>query len=351
MKINLYDVFDNLDVSHADKIISSNMSSSIEGDVSDRIKKNVFGTLSIENKDKEKRLRITVFRRFAAIAAVIAIFCCATTAGAVIHFKPDSAFAQYLTFNDTVDLSTMGQDVNIVSSSSGYEVRLKQIISDNSTMHMVFECPLKDGVTLVPWSVNGIKINGRSYYEGWGTSGYILDNNLFAIVFHDMQNIKNNDTITVTFDGIQDFYDYSNRVDGQWIFEFDAVRANVKTSLEPTTDTYKDIQGYEYKIKKLTVSPLGIYINYRQINGTSKDPVNENLNELAQEGKADITVKMKDGTVYSDTADNQSLMVISSSTAIMGLPMTGSMGISFYEIIDVDEIESISLGEYEIYHL
>lgn len=350
MKINLYDAFDDLDVNQADKMNDSNMLFTVESDVSDRIKKNVFNTLNIENRAKKKSLKISSFRRLVAIVAVIVIFCCATTAGAVIHFKPDSAFAEYLTINGDVDLSTMGQDVNISSSSNGYEVILKQIISDNSTMHLIFDCPTKDGELLAPWSVNDIKVNGISYYDSWGNSGYILDDHSFALVFHDLKNIKNHDRITISFDRIENLYNKSNEADGRWNFEFDAVRANVKTRLDPSADTYKDIQGYEYKIKKLTVSPLGIYISYRQINGTSSDPVNENLNELAQEGKAAITVKMKDGTVYSDAPDNQSLMVSSSGTAISGMPITGSMGISFKEIIDVDEIESIILGEYEIYH-
>lgn len=351
MKINLYDAFDNLDAHQAENISDSNMSFVAESDVVERIKKNVFDTLNITaDKQKSKKIKLSSIKRFTALAAAIVVLLCATTAGAVVHFKPDSTFAQYLNLNETVDLSTMGQDVNIVSNSNGYEVKLKQIISDNSTMHLVFECPFKDGAMLVPWSVNNIKMNGHIYEESWGNSAEILDSNSFVLVFHDMRNIKNNDKITITFDRIENLYDETNAVDGEWEFEFNAIRANVKTSLEPTVASYKDVYGYEYKINKLTASPLGIYINYRQINGTSSDPVNDNYYELAQDGGANVTVKMKNGKVYSDNPDDCTLSVSTSGTALLGLPIRGTMGISFHEIIDVNEIESISVGVYEIYH-
>lgn len=350
MKTNLYDVFDNPDVSRADSINVSNMSFPLDEAVKDRIKKNVFDTLCIEEKQNKKKVKLSSFRHFAAIAAVLAVFCCTATAGAVIHFKPDSAFAEYLSINENVDLSTMGQELNITSSSDGYDVTLKQVISDNSTMHLIFDCPVKDGELLAPWTPNDIRVNGHSYMASWGSSGYILDDHSYALVFLDLKNIKNNDKITISFKKIENLYNRSNTAEGEWNFEFHAVRANVKKHLVPTADTFKDIYGYEYKINKMTVSPLGIYIHYKQINGTSSDPVNENYAQFAKDGEADITVKLKNGTVYSDGADDQSLIVSSSSTAVFGMPLSGSMGISFEEVIDVDEIESISIGSTEIYH-
>ena len=352
MKVDINNIFDNLDLQNTEHIVKQNIVMDCDNDMTESVKANTLSKLKLNDNSRlsvRKKKKHFTFKGLIAIAAAVIIVCGSLSVGATVHFMPDSALAEYLTVDDTIDLSTMGQNVDITATSSGYTLRMKQIISDNSTIHLIFDCPVQDGKMLVPFSINDIKINNHFYKDGWGLNGHILDENSFALVIHDLRNIKNNDKITIVFDRISEFYKLDNKIDGQWEFEFNAVRADVKTRFEPSTETFKDVYGYEYKINKMTASPLGIYIDYRQINGTSSDPVNENYAEFAKEGGADVTVTMKDGTVYSDSADNYSLDVVKSGSSVLGLPYKGSMSISFYEVIDVYEIDSIALGSDIIY--
>ncbi len=358
MKINMFRIFDNLDLKNTDKLIGKNFQADYDADLTERIKSDTLSKLDILNDNKNSKSvikRFVSFKKFIAVAAAIAVFCCTLSVGAAVYFKPDSALAEHFTFNDEVDLSTLGQEINLTSTSSGYSITLKQVLSDNSTMHAVFECPQKDGIMLVPGTVD-ILINGHHYFDGYGYTTYVSKDNVFSAIFNGLRNIKSNDRITIEvtsaayYDSNSKQYCHDDDIKGKWSYEFKALRANVKTQLEPIS-TIKASDS-EYKIKKFTVSPLGIHIDYKQINGTSSDVtmgINGDQTELTSKGEAFVIVEMKDGTVYSDSLDNNSFDSCIGGTANENLPYKGNIDITFRNVINVDDIKSITVDNNLIY--
>lgn len=358
MKINMFQIFDNLDLKNTDKFIADNFQTDYDADLTERVKSDTLSRLGFstdKQKSKSVRKRVFSFKRIIAVAAAFVILCCTFSVGATVYFKPDSALAEHFTFNEKVDLSTLGQDVNVTSTSSGYSITLKQVLSDNSTMHAVFECPQEDGKILVPGTID-ILINGRHYFDGYGQSTCISKDNTCSVIFHGLRNIKNNDRITfeVTsaayYDNKSKQYCVDDDVEGNWNFEFKALRAKVKTQIAPMS-TIKASDS-EYEIKKFTVSPLGIHIDYKQINGTSSDVtvgINGDQTELTSKGEAFFVVEMKDGTVYSDLVGNNCFDSSIGGTAEVGSPYTGHIDITFKTVINVEDIKSITLDKNLIY--
>ncbi|MCH5320772.1 MAG: DUF4179 domain-containing protein [Eubacterium sp.] len=353
MKINLYKVFDELNTADLKNISNKNIAVPIEERTADRIKAKVFERLNLNSNEKstvKKKRKVISFRRLIAIAAVLVIVLGSITTGATVHFKPDSALAQYLTFDNTVDLSTLGQELDVHSTSNGYEFVLKQVLSDNSTMHLLIECPTENDLILYPEEID-IRVNGRPYFDGFGTAVWLKDNNICNLVIQGLRNIKNNDTVTIKVTSLryfdfknEDFIDDRDEIKGDWSFDFNTVRADVKQELE-SVETIKDSDN-EYKIKKLTVSPLGIYIDYKQINGDSsydkgvfKNSINEDF----------VIVEMKDGTLYTNSVDARDFNVTVGGTARYGQPYRGNIDVTFLKVINVDNIKSITIDGNVIY--
>lgn len=357
MKLNLYNVFDDLPQENAQKINQNNASFNCDAEITDIIKDKTLSRLELAADNKRKSIvkKKLSFKRIAALAAAFVIICGSISVGATAYFKPDSALAQYFTFDNEVDMSTLGQDVNIAESSGGYTIMLKQVLSDNSIIHAVFECPESNGMLLVP-SVSDLKINGRSYFDSYATSMYIEDNShTCSVIIHGLRNIKNNDSITLIADGAN-FYDLQSKellrdktVDGSWNFTFEALRADVKTKLDPSGNIKTEY--CEYEVINLTLSPLGVHIDYRQISPVSRDPETNTRNDdiSLSYGKEDmITLELKNGEIYTDS-DSSCFDIAVGGTATEDDPYEGNIDIMFKNVINTDEIKSISVCGCVVY--
>lgn len=356
MKLNLYNVFDDLPQENAQKINQNNASFNCDTEIADSIKEKTLSRLSLASENKRTNFfkKKLSFKRIVALAAAFVIICGSISVGATAYFKPDSALAQYFTFDNEVDMSTLGQDVNVAQSSGGYTITLKQVLSDNSIIHAVFECPESNGMLLVP-SVSDIKINGKSYFDSYATSMYIEDSSdTCSVIIHGLRNIKNNDSITLIADGAN-FYDLQSKellrdkaVDGSWNFTFEALRADVKIKLDPS-GTIKTEYG-EYEVTNMTLSPLGAHIDYRQISPVSYDAETKARNDdiSSSYGEEMITLKLKNGEVYTD-ADSNCFDIAVGGTAADDEPYEGNIDIMFKNVINADEIESISVCGCVVY--
>lgn len=358
MKINMYQLFDNLDLKNTSRISGETVHAEYDSDMADRVQANVLSRLGAQN-DKARKLpfkrKVFSVKRIIAVAAAFVIVCSSVSVGAAVYFKPDSALAEYFTFNDEVDMSTLGQDVNITETSGGYAITLKQVLSDNSTFHFVFECPEENGRLIVPAMVD-LRINGEYYFDGYGSTTYFSGDHTCSIIIHNLRNIKNNDSITVEVNSAA-YYDNKTKeycpdddVKGEWNFTFHALRANVKTKLEPL-GTIKGSDS-EYEIKKLTVSPLGIYIDYKQINANASDTVSGlagDQTDITASGGAFAIVELNDGTVYSDKVGKNDFDMSISGTAVSDTPYEGTVDITFKNIINVEDIKSITVDNCVIY--
>ena len=353
MKINLYKVFDELNAENLKNFSNENITVPIDDETAEIIKSKVFDKLNLSSNKKSvvsKKRKVIHFRRLIAIAAVFVIMLGSITTGATVHFKPDSALAQYLTFDDTVDLSTMGQELDVHSVSNGYELTLKQVLSDNYTMHILIECPTENNLILYPCEVD-VCINGRTYFDGFSSIVRLTDNNMCNLIIQGLKNVKNNDTVTIKVTSLryvdlktEEFLDDRDEIKGNWSLGFNALRAEVKQELE-SAETIESSDS-EYKIKKLTASPLGIYIDFKQIKGDSshgKRFVENSMNEDY------VIVEMKDGTLYTNGADARDFDLAVGGTSRFGQSYRGNIDVTFLNVINVDNIQSITVDGNVIY--
>ncbi|MDE6110402.1 MAG: DUF4179 domain-containing protein, partial [Eubacterium sp.] len=174
MKYNLSDILNDINVEETEAIVD-HIKINYNETIAQRIKERVI-TEEENKKDKHSKAKRISFKTIIAFAAVFLILLTSVTVGATAYFVPDSNIVKFLNFTDATDLSTMGQDVNCVSESNGYEIKLTQVIGDNTTIYLVFESPKVDGYTIHPefgveLHINGIKLNlyGYSVRENDGT--------------------------------------------------------------------------------------------------------------------------------------------------------------------------------------
>ncbi len=101
----------------------------------------------------------------------------------------------------------------------------------------------------------------------------------------------------------------------------------------------------------MTLSPLGVHIDYRQISPVSHDPETNTRNDdlSLSYGKEDmITLELKNGEIYTDS-DSNCFDIAVGGTATEDDPYEGNIDIMFKNVINTDEIKSISVCGCVIY--
>lgn len=325
--------------------------------LSESVKANVFSGLEIKPEKKRAEFTVRSIRRFIAIAAVVAIFASCISVGATVYFKPDSSLAEVLTLNDDVDMSTLGQDVDIVSASNGYEIKASQILTDNTNIFILMECPRKDKYLLTPRIID-IKINNKHYWDDYQIA-YELVGDKCYLHLSGLRNIKNDDKVTIDFDCLEYFYDYSKNdyvdildeslpdIYGNWTLEYTAFRSNAKKTIQ--TDQLLYFNGdKEYTLSKIQISPLGVYIDIKGSSGDYYGAYLEEEKSCWTTDNAFAVVEMKDGTLYTDI-DNKDMVCLSGGSSEFGKKEKAHIDINFKSVINVDEIKSITIGNNVIY--
>ncbi|MDE6722946.1 MAG: DUF4179 domain-containing protein, partial [Eubacterium sp.] len=297
MKYNLSDILNDMDVRETEAIID-NIKINYNETIAQKIKERVI-TEEEHTKEKHNKAKRLSFKTILAFAAVFLILLTSVTVGATAYFVPDSSIAHFFNFSDTTDLSTIGQDVNCVSESNGYELKLTQVISDNSTMYLGFEGPVVDGYTLLPdfdkatLSINGFDIR---YFS----QGESHDNGLFYVAYNGVQHLFNNSKIKVDFNSLYYYDDDKGKetyFDGHWSFEFNYKRVDVQKKVD--TNGFYSYMGNTYEITDCVLSPLGIYIKGKETDSFSLEKIKETAKEQIQNDTSDFRIELKDGTVYT----------------------------------------------------
>ena len=373
MKINLKDVFENENM--AFEVPERSIASPIDGEFISKTKANVFSQLGIESKSRKSFGRAA---RIVAIAAVIAVFISGLSVSAMTYFLPDNALNQAIEFNSKVDYSTLGTDINQVCESNGLEFKLTQVLCDNNIMMLALECPKYKGGYVQPEIVGFdvsdsdevsidedsgqhifLSVNGKkdylcnSFFNGSDAAYYKvhrtkLPENMCYITYTELKNIHNNSKIKFSFDRLA-YFDAESaefpRVEGNWNFEFAINRSNTRKRLDSAKITLEN--GQKYKIKNISISPLGMYFDYKLDNTDSK-ALDDSLCSANQDKTLKIT--MKDGTVYTDGVLYNDMETQSSSGTINGLKHHEGCFEAFFKVaIDVDNIESITVLNEIIY--
>lgn len=104
MKINLNDIFDQLDVRKSQQIVNNNISFKCDSDITERIKKKTFLKLNLINDKNELFMKNKKHIGIKALAAIFIAFAivCGSISAAVVFFMPDNVLPEFFTVNDYV---------------------------------------------------------------------------------------------------------------------------------------------------------------------------------------------------------------------------------------------------------
>lgn len=352
MKINLSDAFDELDLENTNHIPSESLKADYNNEITESVKANVLSGLNIKTDNKRHKRITRSIGRFIAIAAVLAVLASCISVGATVYFKPDSRIAQYLTYSDAVDMNTFGQDVNIKHIYGDYELTLVQVLSDNSTMQLLFESAKIGDWTPFPENIQ-LKVNGNWYDDGNGCSTRINEDGYCYVIVDGLRNIKTGDNIEIVITNIglynvkQDKYDENND-NVEMSFAFKANRSNVKQHIDVSNIVLGE---EEYIIKNCVVSPLGFYFDFtvNGIDSTKNLKLIHSQIDLTKDGNSSVIVEMKDGTIYSDNLDDYHITVgVGATNDFLG-GIKGHYDAVFDTVINVEEIKSITISDNIIY--
>lgn len=375
MKYNISDAFENLEIEETEKIVNS-IKVNYNDEFTEKIRQRVVYNLekTADNSiHKKKRFSI---KSVIAFAAAFVILLCGITAGAGTYFEPNSTLNKIFHFKNDSELTDgFGWNVDSVSESNGYELRLTQVMSDNTTLYIAFDCPKEDKTVWIPNQPEiCIKFDGEELTNG--SYNYFCKEDSFVLVVTNYDAIRDNTKVEIEFDKlgsyfacntdeiieifksqghtdeeIADLIHYNEyglayalelpieTVDGNWNFEFNTIETNVKKEFEYDGFVYKQYHTSPIKITKAEISPLAVYLELAETDG-------EVPSDISEEG---LVIEMKDGTVYTSNDDSLQEGTVMSWHGTEGGKLNGNMDMYFKNIIDTDDVKTISLAGTVIY--
>lgn len=375
MKYNISDAFENLEIEEAEKIVNDikvNYNDAFTEKIRQRV---VYNSVQTADNGIRKKKRFPI-KSVIAFAAAFVILLCGITAGAGMYFEPTGSFSNIFRFQNDSELNDgLGWNVDSVSESNGYELRLTQVMSDNTTLYIAFDCPKEDKTVWIPnQSEICIKFDGEELTNG--SYNYFCKEDSFVLVVTNYDAIRDNTKVEIEFDKlgsyfacntdeiieifksqghtdeeIADLIHYNEyglayalelpieTVDGNWSFEFDTIETNVKKEFEFDGFVYKQHHTSPIKITKAEISPLAVYLELAEADG-------EVPSDISEEG---LVIEMKDGTVYTSNDDSLQEGTVMSWHGTDGGKLNGNMDMYFKNIINTDDVKTISLAGTVIY--
>lgn len=374
MKYNISDAFENLEIEEAEKIVNS-----IKVNYNDEFTEKIRQRVVYKSEEKadnsfNKRKRFSIKSVIAVAAAVVVLLCCITV-GAGMYFEPKSSFNKIFTFKNKDNMiDGIGWNVDSVCESNGYKLRLTQVMSDNTTFYIAFDCPKKNKTVWIPnQSEVRITFDGKEMTNG--DYNYFSKEDGFVLVVTNSDAVKNNTKVKIEFDKLGSYFagdieeikdmlvlqGYTDEeiedlvtnneyglayaldipeetVEGNWSFEFNTIETDSKTEFEYNGLVYASYHR-PIKITKAYISPLAVHLELAETDGESPA-------DIPEEG---LVIEMKDGTVYTDNNDSLSEGSVMSWHGEEDGKLSGKTIMYFKNIIDPNDVKTISFGGTVIY--
>lgn len=375
MKYNISDAFENLEIEETEKIVNS-IKVNYNDEFTEKIRQRVvYNSEKTADNGIHKKKRFSV-KSVIAFAAAFVILLCGITAGAGTYFEPNSTLNKIFHFKNDSELSDgFGWNVDSVCESNGYELRLTQVMSDNTTLYIAFDCPKEDKTVWIPNQPEiCIKFDGEELTNG--SYNYFCKEDSFVLVVTNYDEIRDNTKVEIEFDKLGSFFagnteeiteilksqghsdeeiadlihynEYGlayalelpiETVDGNWCFEFNTIETDVKKEFEFDGFVYDEHHSLPIKITKAEISPLAVYLELAEADG-------EVPSDISEKG---LVIEMKDGTVYTSNDDSLQEGTVMSWHGTDGGKLNGNMDMYFKNIIDTDDVKTISLAGTVIY--
>lgn len=297
---------------------------------------------NLSNDEKQRILNMTmnkiptkkstiVNKKKLVIGILVATMMISTIAMAkeYISSNLDNDFLNIFGINkDDTRLDSAGENVNKTVSNNGLNVTVRQTLGDEHTIHIILDVVADDDIKIPQYahfddSYINLTKNGNA---GWGFED--LDDNFndnkasYLISYNTEANLTDKNNITLSF---KDFGYYCDDTDefiplikGQWDLSWDLKYENLTKTIR--VNRFVKESKYMSIITSIKVSPISI---------------SANLIGMRYDDFYISKITMKDGTVYDASKFNRS----ASSSFLKGYT-----SVEFNKVIDVDNIESITIG-------
>lgn len=229
----------------------------------------------------------------------------------------------------------IGVPVNAKATAGGYELSADAVIGDRYCMAMVFSLRRTDGAAIDPdlhfdsierkWRTSGggsgsyrISEDGKSlnYIEQWNFSSRAFPHRKVDIVFSDLVDGEGNPVAT-----------------GDWALNFTARYKDTTVSVPVFHLSVTDMEGNDYQIQKLLLSPLGVHIKAKAPNPFPDGP---NTEPYMQQFR--VALRLVNGTLITLEDHHCGLRGDFSKAAV-----NANWGSMFDEPIPLENIKAIEI--------
>lgn len=273
-------------------------------------------------------------------SVLIAIMMIGTIAMADEYFESnlDNAFLNLLSINkNDTSLDSAAVNVNKTVSQNGLDLTIKQTLGDDHSIYIILDVVVPKDIEIPEnayFNTSNINLD-KSGGIGWSfqelNNKYDDNKKSYIIDFSSQAKLTNN-KITLDF---YDFGYYSEKnkkfitlVEGNWKLSWDLKYNNTSKTFK--VNHFVKENHYKSIITSISISPISIYVN---LLGDNYD--NFNISKIT----------MKNGIVYNGEMYNLSNRecIFSSASSGSSLFKSYTSG-NFTKILDVDEIDSITIG-------
>lgn len=260
----------------------------------------------------------------------------------------------HLSEEDKKTAEEMGQSVGISDEDAGVEVTVDGIMADGYQSAIVLSVGRTDGKSLVKepktkidsWNFDDISIeaDGKDVTH-WGVF-YSFDQNpndntiQCVILDRDTKLLEDIDSIEIHMSNLCNYSaeDMCNRVitEGEWNVEIPFETKKVAKNIVENQTIH--IEGKEYNIATIVVSPMGYYMVYT-IPRSKSEHMADYMRTL-ENGNTQMELVFKDGTTIN-------LQECGSDVAVDGDVVKFEFSDTFDKLIQMDEIQCVRIAGKE----
>lgn len=275
------------------------------------------------------------------VSILVATFMIGTIAMASEYFESDldNIFLNLLSINkNDTRLDSATVNVNKTVSNNGLDLTVRQTLGDDHALYIILDVIAPKGIKIPKnayfntTNIDLHKFNGGGWsFEDLNDSNYSDNKKSYIIDYHSQSNLTNN-KISLSF---YDFGYYSekdkkfiNLIKGKWNLSWDLKYNNTSKTFK--VNHFVKENNYKSFITSISISPISIYVN---LLGDQYD------NFII------TAITMKDGTVHNGDMSN-----LTDKECIFRSGGGGSSFLkshvsgNFFKILDVNEIESVTIG-------
>lgn len=317
------------------------------------------------NMKKENSNQSVKFGKIAVTIGVIAV-CAVTSIGAIALKSPKDVFSNFMGKDpaQTDIMNNRGTAVGAYDTSDGITIMIDAVIGDKNNVCIVYTMSNEDGSPIV--LPEGVKHNDLLFSGGSGSEIFCKDGGINgSLGFEDFDEsdgalqivetintnfeIKQNQKITAHFENLSYF-------DGDKMVPISKGKWNIKYNMTYDDSTVKilsnqkfEMNGITYTVNEVSVSPLAVQTVYTvdKIPSWVENPAESG--KMSEEMRDETALFLDDIKILINKKNGESIKIeTGAAIEACGEKTKVTRGSLYNEIIPIEEIESVTVGDVTI---